>query len=484
MAEGKDFGLKDLEKEITCGICHQHYQEPKVLSCCHYYCKQCIHRLALRTGLDKPFSCPECRKDTILSQGKVDSLQAAFFVNYLKQVHYNFQRATGEVETECELCSEDKATAFCRQCAKFVCVECVRSHQRMKIAFSDHKIATLEELKEGGADGIIIPEPTQFCKKHEQKMKLFCIDCGCLICRDCAMKDHHGHKCQSVKKAASEVKKELSQHLQPLRVIKEGLLCAVNEVRITRSELETEGRAVVGQIENWCDKLCKIIRDRKEQLVAEVESKIARKSKHLADQEKGISISCAGADSVIKYTQHCVERLTDNKILRMKSHLQGRIEREKQKHKKAGNSLSPVEEVDVAVEVGGAEELKEIIQSKTRITQSPPEYTVIWNGSNQAVASEGSEVEVTVCAKLANGKPVKRKPVIGCLLKRPNGKQSYTCVLRHIRDGKYLIQYSPPYSGSYELILTLNGVVYSTFHLSSADWFYSLAMRTPLGYFL
>ena len=132
-------------------------------------------------------------------------------------------------------------------------------------------------------------------------------------------------------------------------MIKEGLLCAVNEVRITRSELETEGRAVVGQIENWCDKLCKIIQDRKEQLVAEVESKIARKSKHLADQEKGISTSCAGADSVIKYTQHCVERLTDNKILRMKSHLQGRIEREKQKHKKAGNSLSPVEEVDVAI---------------------------------------------------------------------------------------------------------------------------------------
>ena len=52
--------VEDLEKEITCAICHDHYTEPKVLSCLHYYCKQCVHRLTLRTGLDKPFSCPEC----------------------------------------------------------------------------------------------------------------------------------------------------------------------------------------------------------------------------------------------------------------------------------------------------------------------------------------------------------------------------------------------------------------------------------------
>ncbi len=59
-------GVEELEKEITCAICHEHYDEPKVLPCCHYFCKQCIHRLTLRKGADKPFSCPECCQDTTL----------------------------------------------------------------------------------------------------------------------------------------------------------------------------------------------------------------------------------------------------------------------------------------------------------------------------------------------------------------------------------------------------------------------------------
>ena len=323
MAEGKDSALKDLEQEITCGICHQHYQEPKVLSCCHYYCKECVLNLARKAGLDKPFSCPECRKDTTLPQGSLDKLQGAFFINRLKYIHSKFEWATGKVEANCEMCCEDKATAFCRQCSKFLCVECVKSHQRMKMAFPNHKIATLEELKQGGADAMVIPEPIfQSCKIHDKKLKMFCTDCGCLICRDCTMKDHHGHNYEFVKKAAPEVKERLGRQLKPLEKTKGGLMDALQEVQATRSELEAEGHAVVQCIEKWCNELCQIIQDHKKQLVEEVKGKIAEKSKHLSDQEKGLARLCARADTVIKYAQCCMEHSTDDEIMCMNSDLQ------------------------------------------------------------------------------------------------------------------------------------------------------------------
>ena len=94
MAEGKDTiekSVEDLEKEITCAICHEHYTDPKVLPCLHYYCKQCIHSLTLRTGINKPFSCPECRKTTTLPEGGVDSLPTAFFINRMKAMHSNME---------------------------------------------------------------------------------------------------------------------------------------------------------------------------------------------------------------------------------------------------------------------------------------------------------------------------------------------------------------------------------------------------------
>ena len=155
------------KNELWFSVCQYHYIDPKVLPCLHYYCKQCIYRLALRTGLDKPFSCPECRRDTTLSQGGVDNLPTAFFINRMKELHSKMERAHGKVDAKCEICSGDKAEAFCRQCAQFICSECVKAHQRMKKSFPGHKVVTFEELKKGGAKKIVTQEyPLQKCRKH------------------------------------------------------------------------------------------------------------------------------------------------------------------------------------------------------------------------------------------------------------------------------------------------------------------------------
>ena len=105
MAEHVDVVEKIFRRRSRVLICHDHYTEPKVLPCLHYYCKQCVHRLTLRTGLNQPFSCPECCKDTTLPRGNVDELPTAFFVNHMKSVHSKLERAHSKVEAKCEMCS-------------------------------------------------------------------------------------------------------------------------------------------------------------------------------------------------------------------------------------------------------------------------------------------------------------------------------------------------------------------------------------------
>ena len=164
-----------------------------------------------------------------------------------------------DVGAKCQMCFEGSTAAFCRQCSQFICAECVKSHRRMKRLFSGHKITTLEEMREEGVKQVVThQEPAlQTCKPHESQPhgEMFCFDCGCLICRDCSIKDHHGHNYESIKKVKKDqtVKKRLSQHLEPLREIKDGLVHAVKEVQTARSELEAKGPAVVGRIEKWCD---------------------------------------------------------------------------------------------------------------------------------------------------------------------------------------------------------------------------------------
>ena len=64
MAEGPDVKekpLEELEKEITCAVCHGHYQRAKLLPCNHYYCESCI-------------DCPECPKAVVVPSGGVAGL--------------------------------------------------------------------------------------------------------------------------------------------------------------------------------------------------------------------------------------------------------------------------------------------------------------------------------------------------------------------------------------------------------------------------
>ena len=235
--EARQKGVEELEKEVTCPVCHDHFQEPKILPCLHYYCKACVQKLAWRAGANQPFPCPECRTDTFLPQDDPDQLPTAFFVNRMKDVHAKLEKVEGKVKAKCEQCCGGVATAFCRHCMDFICADCVKSHKRLKV-YAGHEVSSLEDLKKGGARAIVAklpPPPT--CKVHQEQAKIYCYDCKSLICRDCVVKDHKEHEYEFVKKAAPETKKKLTEQLVPLNEIQVGVRNAVKNVEESKSEI-------------------------------------------------------------------------------------------------------------------------------------------------------------------------------------------------------------------------------------------------------
>ena len=464
MAEHVDVvekSVEDLEKEITCPVCQDHYTDPKVLPCLHYYCKQCIYRLALRTGLNKPFSCPECRRDTTLSQGDVDNLPTAFFINRLKELHSKMERAHGKVDTKCEICSGDKAEAFCRQCAQFICSECVKQNQRMKKIFPGHEVSTFEELKKGGAKEIVTQEyPLQKCRKHEEPMKMYCFDCNSLICRDCTIIDHPcpEHNYEFVKTAAPEMKKKLIQQLEPLKEVQANYSRAVEEIQTTKSEIEAQGDSVANDIENSFKDLQTIIESRKQELLKEAEKKVTEKLERLSVQEKSLSTDCAVVQSVIEYTEQSLEHSAEDEVMCIHAKLENRIDREIEEHRKEGKSLDPVEEVDIGMEVNCTEELKELCQTKAKVIQFPIDPTKCIVSDDGMKSPEIDKMsKFSVKTKLTNGKDMKRKCAITCHLKSLVNGSIVESNVDRIQGNEYHIQYTPIIRGRHELAVSVNG---------------------------
>ena len=374
MAEGGALerkSLEQLEKEITCAVCQEHYTEPKILPCLHYYCKKCILKLALRTGSKQPISCPECREETTLPEGGVDQLKTAFFVNRFKSNFSVLQRVHGKVEVMCEECTEsgDKAEAFCRQCAVFICRECARQHKRMK-SFSSHEVVSLEDLKQGRAREIATKEPpTKRCHVHEEPLVIFCFDCNSLICRDCTVTIHKDHKFEFNKVAAPYTKKKLLDHLSHLRSAANSLSSAVEDIQNTKQELEAQGKSVADTIHTSFTQLQLVLQQRKQQLLHEAASQAEEKIDKLSAQENKLTLANAQVQSVIDCTERFVSECSANEVMNMQTEIRRRIEREVEEYSKSEKSLEPVEEADTGVEVVCVEDLQRLCQTKANITR-------------------------------------------------------------------------------------------------------------------
>ena len=456
MAVGLDLvkmNLEDLEKEVTCAVCQEHYTDPKILPCLHYYCKQCILRLALRTGNNKPFSCPECRKDTTLPEGGVEELKSAFFINRLKSMYVKHKKALSK-QAHCEICTNPQALAeaFCQQCDKFACKSCVHMHSVMKAAFDGHKIVSIDQLLKIRAEELVPKNQAHSkCEVHGKSLKIYCFDCNKLICRDCTVKDHKDHDIEFNNVAADNKKKELMESLKPLREVEDSLSRALEEVSHTEHEVEAQGDSVANTIETSFEELHTILETRKQQLLEEAGRRVREKMEKLKGQEENLSIASAEVRSIIDYTEQCVRLCSDDEVMSMHTEISQRIKEEVEEHDKPVNRLEPVEEADMGVEVRCAEALQLLCQ-KAKITR-PADYLVVNNIPSMAEVDKKIKMEVVNTIK----KPFKSDLNLQCQIKSlPTGSVSRPKI--EVKDaGRYDIPYTPSVRGRHELSISAYG---------------------------
>ena len=320
----------------------------------------------------------------------------------------------------CESCSGDKAEAFCRQCTEFICAECVRLHQRLKV-FSGHKTVSLNELKKGGAKDIVVPKaPLKMCEEHDEQMKIYCHDCSCLICRDCIIENHNGHKHEFVKKAAPKVSKELLEQLNPLKKVGVKLSHTMEHIKTIKDEVKVQVDTVSKKIKTSFNELRKILANREQELLKEATAKGEQKLDLLSNQEKKLSTSRAVVQSVIEYTKQCLEHVTNEDIMSMRADIQSQIKRELTQLE-SKDLYEPVEEADIALEVECAEDLKQICLTKAKLTQLVLEYSVTGEGIEGVDVNELAEFYVT--AKVPGQKQSERIVNLECYLLQPIQQQ-------------------------------------------------------------
>ena len=181
-----------------CTICHSSYSDPRLLPCLHSFCRACLSRLVSGRTTVK---CPLCKTEHNLGTGGVAKLLP------------NTQlasKASLPVQ-KCGQCRTQKVVSFCSECESYLCDLCHQAHTRMAI-FQTHKVVDSSQAQ-------MKPKPKSFkCLDHpKESLDVYCVSCKVVICRDCALYTHQGHKFKPGEDAATDIKRRLTSNRDQLQ---------------------------------------------------------------------------------------------------------------------------------------------------------------------------------------------------------------------------------------------------------------------------
>ena len=375
----------------------------------------------------------------------------------MKELRIKMEKAQGRMEAVCEMCSRGKAEAFCRQCTDFVCSDCMRSHRVLKV-FAGHKVVTLQELKEGGAKAIPLKEaPPPMCKDHNEQLKIYCFDCNHLICRDCVISDHAGHKFEFVNKSAPQCKKTLKESLVPLAKIQTNLSAATREVEEVEREVSEQHKAVAGTIEQSFKQLHEILHKREKQLLDRASELKQQKLDNLGAQKKGFALATSEIQGLVEFVEHSVENATDEEFMSLQQHIQEQIQEHCAKHEHV--NLIPAEVANVGVRVACAEGISDLCQKNAEVILLPADPTECTaEGPGTRVAEVSKSAQFTVRTVYQNGQLCREQQVVEAELKSVvNDSVIHTKVTSKER-GVYEVTYTPEVRGRHTLIVKVNGI--------------------------
>ncbi|XP_041349380.1 E3 ubiquitin-protein ligase TRIM56-like [Gigantopelta aegis] len=188
------------ESADVCSICIEQFKDPRRLTCFHTFCFGCLKTFVSRSSEAGKFSCPLCRYDVTIPEEGVSGFPENIYADA------RAKRQAHREEESCGVC-EQRAANMCRECDVLLCELCTKLHRALPICRS-HLLINLDD----SAEGKRLLSRERFCEKHkDEKLIFFCKHCSMVICRNCKLTRHDGHKTVDVSDVVEDARVHLAE---------------------------------------------------------------------------------------------------------------------------------------------------------------------------------------------------------------------------------------------------------------------------------
>lgn len=407
MAESLSSGpqaLEKIKKEISCAMCLELYEEPKTLpSCLHTFCKACLvkseaaRRRFRQDEADQPvdtIECPECRRVSKVAGGVEEITTNFMYTNIIQHL----KNGDGE--------------------------------------------GTDGRSLQSRASGAPIPP----CQKHsDEKLKLFCLKCNVVVCRDCILKDHKDHPYDLINDMADSEREKLRRLVLPLQEDLQRLTVARDAVRDVRRGLEKVGDERLAEISAAFDRCLERVEERRRHFLEHSRGATEVKLKavdHHGDQLDSVHSQITDA---IEFTSNVFENASNFEVFMYRGDILSRVDNLKQLCKEAPLQ---VDEEDRAAFVIETECLKEL----GAIVEVPCPETSFVEGPKLLKPVQKEQCTVTAVAHNHRGHVLVHgggvcTAQLSCIPYMTGQRFSQEATVTDNKDGTYTVEFTPSYPG-------------------------------------
>ena len=275
----------------------------QVLPCLHTFCERCLGSYIPDQSLS--VTCPICRQQSILPEEGVTALQNNFFINHLMDVLEHSQL--------CNSCQKARAPSKCTSCDHFLCESCIDRH--IQDIDSAHTIVSLSELaiSESDTDKKMT---SLVCPNHAgQSLEFYCSECETAICESCTEGEHSTHRTLMLSDAILEHKEMLSELLDQAQLQIPTIRDALESVaHVSRTLMENHTR-VQGQVTDAFDNLTKMLHQRRDLVLSDLENTHGTKQKILEEQQQNLENMLASINSCCEFTETALKHGNETEVL-------------------------------------------------------------------------------------------------------------------------------------------------------------------------
>ena len=323
--------LYEIVGDVTeCPICTEVIVDSKVLPCIHTFCLKCLEQFWKDKKPGDQVPCPLCRTPFNIPEGGLSDLPKNCFVEKLLDAQKVSN--TNQSNTTCDICSIAKneedgvlppAVKHCVDCENNMCEQCAKIHLAMKSS-KLHRMVKLGELSTRDTS---LNYTLKHCNQHEdEKIKIFCLDCGTAVCQTCFIIKHNGHKCSDISEVTQGLKDQIRKDIEKTNEIFLKVSKQSGNLEKVLKEFEYDAKETEAHIIRRGDEIKQLVDKHVQSLLQELNEEKTRKLKEFENVREELQVQKISLESFMKYSQKVLDKAIPSNIACFASELRTRAD--------------------------------------------------------------------------------------------------------------------------------------------------------------